>query len=381
MEEFEKERIKNELQKSLEYIEEKTAFEKSMGEAKHSLKFSDGFADDLVNIMSKTDEDVKKEEQEYQERLTKTIIENVEKNKELIVSSDSYILEDFVQEDGIINMEAVFQILASDICKTFEEFQKSQYWDMYQNSLNGWLDIFVIDQETNKRTLAFTLSSKNNREEIWKSDLWISLKIVRDKLLGIKGALSGLFGNEDKKDLSWKEEIWKNTYHFDDLNKPCTELFKRFDNDFDKIFEYYQKILQDFKEKLEVNKFSYKDEEEWDNDMERIDREINTETTVDTIYRETFGELWCIPQKHNTISASDIANAMRKWLMKNYNIQDVKIKKATKEQRDASSKAFFDMLDARMPEKYKEKETTRIMPDTQEYYEKYGIPKYGGNYY
>ena len=381
MEEFEKEEAKNEIKKSLDYIEEKTSFEKSMGEAKHSLKFSEGFADDLVNIMSKTDEEHEKEEQEYKERLTKTIIDNIEKNNAIIISSDSYILEDFLQEDGIINMEAVYQMLMADVCKSYEEFQQSKYWEMYQNSLNGWLDIFVIDQETNKRTIAFTLSTKTNREEIWKSDLWISLKIVKDKLLGVKGALAELFGEDNKKDLSWKEEIWKNTYYFKELEQPHTELFKQFDNDFGKIFEYYQKVLQDFKEKLEANKFSYKDEEEWDNDMERICREINTEATTETIYRETFGELWCVPQKHGTMGASDIAQAMRKWLEKHYEIKNIKVKMATKEQQDASSKAFFDMLDSRMPEKYKKEHPIRIMPNTQEYYEKYGIPKYGGNYY
>jgi len=378
MEEFEKEQFAKAIKNNLDYIEEKTRFEQSMGEREQAVHFADGFADDLAEICSKDDEQLAREDEEYYQELFENIKENIKENNTLIISADSYILEDFLKSDGTISMEAVYKYLASDCCKTYEEFKEKKYWDMPTNGYNGWLDLFVINPKTLKRSFLFTLSTKINREDSWISDLVINLSIVRDKLFGEKS----LFGNNDE-DLSWKQELWKDTQYFDEIKNTKIDFFKNFGKDFEKIFEHYQEILLGFKKKLEELKFSYKDEELWDIDMGYIEDYINTHNTIDTIYKNNRGDRFRKPLKFNTIGCQDMANETREWVKEFIGIDNILIRIGTKEERDESSREFFEKLDARIPDHIKEKrkEEKRIMPDTREHFEKYDVPIYGGKYY
>ena len=387
------------LRRELDYIEDKTQFEKDMGESKYAIKFSSGFADDLKRIITEDPEEREREDEEHWEKIKEKIKLRLEAGKEIIFYTDTYTLDAFVDSTGKFSTGAYHELNKDMFYNTTMEEYEEKVWKWIElYGIVGWLDVFFVFDEYLNEDQEDCIHSHHiicmrtplYCENEFKRDCSISYTMLIDRLRREHCGLSRLIYKEDSnkdKDFSWKEEIWKHL--------PTRSEFLKITDDLppdEDMFIHVRETLECAKETLNNMKEHYyaanEDQGEFTRDEELIENAFKRlrETTREEHFRITEDELVIKPEKYNSISDRDVAITIKHWIKSIFGNYEYKLRSATKEEVDTCQKDFVEFLQVRMKQVKEEigndkDEEEKDKFNTLEYMKKFDIPDWHGKSY
>jgi hypothetical protein len=161
--------FKKKIQERLEQVSEESKFKVSMGEQEHSIEFADGIAGDLERMASMTDEDHEISDKEYEERITKTVKDSIDKTGEIVIYSSGYNLDDYMDKEGILRPEIYWDAHKDGYNKTYKEFIRDDWEGLLEPyGLSCWDDVMILNEDGTEDTLITVLTDSYCHNEYFR---------------------------------------------------------------------------------------------------------------------------------------------------------------------------------------------------------------------
>ena len=136
------EKIKQ-IKETLNDIVEENRFELSMGTTKNKIEFTNSF------IM------------EYMERVYSAVRTSIDTNKEIVIYSTGYNLDDYIDRNGQLSPNVYWEFHKDTFADeySYQDFLTSKWPTISKNGLSSWDDIMIL--EGNRENCLLTILSKD----------------------------------------------------------------------------------------------------------------------------------------------------------------------------------------------------------------------------
>lgn len=314
---------------------------------------------------------MKKEHENILERDERVYREETKKKLQslkgdIVFFSDGPLIEDFMGHDGKLIPEAYYDYNCDKEDMSYEEFLKIEWDKIVKVGLIGETLVYLLFPDGDHRFL-FKLQTERFEHDSFKIDLAVRLSMVKKQLTGEKNALHRiLYKNEPEKDNSWKAKIWIDYLDFEKDTKNWLSYIESYGISDESIIQTYTNVLKNILNYFPKVSGKYRDESELVKDRKKVEDMIEEAKNIRT-EEKSKDDFICIPAHYNSLSCDDVVLSVRNWLKINLDMDNVKLRYTTREEKSKAMKPLHDLLMERLKKVEKEISDKPMDIATKEY--------------